>query len=449
MASPSALLRRGSSEVCEHAGRVRQGVVIAPAISGGHEVRPEGRPFVAALDQAVARFDIAVEGVDEGGHAIEVGLVVVVLVRSDDARVVDVVERGEESDVEVGKAQRCRVLRGQAHRAAEDGVVGPDAVLQEQREETDGEGQVETGFLAGEAGIEGADVTLEEQRLRVEVELVVELLIAAAAAELEAGEFIVVLLKRREEGVDAFGAGDLEVDVEVQPGRDLGDVLAVVVVVGDRRPPVAVDGEAREQRIRSPRRVLLSSYVPEVYCWRPSSTGGRGGSTALLAPYDVDVSVGVVLGFVLRIGSERSGTHFLLCRPRCLRLLAADSAVLSAVFFQASFGLRVHVLLISLLIGFDFGGNDLGGAGPRWDRLAFLTGLAAAFACRRFRSRAGHRKVTTGYQRECGGHCSGTVPALDKSYGRSTSMALTCGVGWGPAAVPLRVPNAKPSASWC
>ena len=47
----------------------------------------------------------------------------------------------------------------------------------------------------------------------------------------------------------SFGAGDLEVDVDVQPGRDLGNILAVVVVVGDRRPPVAVDGEAREQRI--------------------------------------------------------------------------------------------------------------------------------------------------------------------------------------------------------
>jgi hypothetical protein len=43
----------------------------------------------------------------------------------------------------------------------------------------------------------------------------------------------------------SFSAGDLEVDVDVQPGRDLGNFLAVVGVVGDRRPPVAVDGEAR------------------------------------------------------------------------------------------------------------------------------------------------------------------------------------------------------------
>ena len=108
---------------------------------------------------------------------------------SEDARVVDIVERGEEGDVEVGKAQLARVLRGEAHRAAEDRVVRPDPVLQEQREETDSEGQVETGFLTGETGIDGAEVTLEEQRLRVEVELIGELPIAVAAAELVAGEF--------------------------------------------------------------------------------------------------------------------------------------------------------------------------------------------------------------------------------------------------------------------
>ena len=128
--------------------------------------------------------------------------------------------------------------------AAEDRVVRPDPVLQEQREETDSEGQVETGFLTGETGIEGAEVTLEKQRRRVPVELSREQLIAVTAAELEAGVYIVVL-NRREEGVYTFSGGYFEVDVDVQPGRDLGNILAVVVVVGDRRPPVAVDGEAR------------------------------------------------------------------------------------------------------------------------------------------------------------------------------------------------------------
>ncbi len=134
-------------------------------------------------------------------------LALLFLLRSEDARVVDIVERGEEGDVVVGKAQLPRVPRGKRHRAAEDRVVRPDPVLQEQREETDSEGQVEPGFRTGEAGIDGAEVTLEEQRLRVEVELFVEPAVAVAAAELVAGEFV-VLLKRREEGVDAFGAGE-------------------------------------------------------------------------------------------------------------------------------------------------------------------------------------------------------------------------------------------------
>ena len=45
--------------------------------------------------------------------AKEIGTMVVDLaVRSDEACVVDIVESGEEGDVEVGKAQRRRVLRG-------------------------------------------------------------------------------------------------------------------------------------------------------------------------------------------------------------------------------------------------------------------------------------------------------------------------------------------------
>src|SRR5262245_63220970 len=163
-------------------------------------------------------------------------------VRSEDTHVVDIVEPGEESDVEVGKAQLARILRGKAHRTAEYRVVRPDPVLKEQWEETNHEGQVETGFPTRETGIQGAEVTLEEQRLRVGVELTGELPIAVAAAELDARKFI-ILLNRREEGVDAFCGGELEIDVEVKPGSDLGNILAIVAVVGNRRPPVAVDGE--------------------------------------------------------------------------------------------------------------------------------------------------------------------------------------------------------------
>ena len=124
------------------------------------------------------------------------------------------------------------------------------------------------------------------------------------AAELEAGEFC-ILLKRREEGVYAFGAGDLEVDVEVQPGRDLGNILAVVLVVGERRPPVAVDGEAREQRILFTQqgaalvvcagRVLLAAQLKQ----RARRLDRRFGAV------DVDLPLGIVAGFVLRIGAEK------------------------------------------------------------------------------------------------------------------------------------------------
>src|SRR4029078_3978826 len=172
-----------------------------------------------------------------------------VLVRSQDARVVHIVETGKQGDVKVRKPQLARVLRGQAYRPTEDRVVRPDPVLQEEREEADSEGHIEAGIPAGEAGKDGADVPLEEQRLRVGVELEAGLSISVAAAELEAGE-LVVFLKRREEGVYSLGAGDLEVDIDVQPGCDLGNVLAVVLVVGDGGPPVAVHGEARQQRIQ-------------------------------------------------------------------------------------------------------------------------------------------------------------------------------------------------------
>ena len=290
------------------------------------------------------------------------------LPRSDDARVVDIVERGEEGDVVVGKAQLLRVLRGEAHRAAEDRVVRPDAVLQEQREETDGEGQVETGFLTGETGIDGADVTLEEQRLRVEVELIDELPIAAAAAELVAGEFCIVL-KRREEGVYSFGAGDLEVDVDVQPGRDLGNIIAVVLVVGDRRPPVAVDGEARDQRI-----LFTQEGAALVVCRRRCIAGDPAQAAGAAARPRSSRrrcrrSLGIVVLVVLRTGSEKVflAVHVAAraCRPRCRLVLSA--------------GLLLGVAPSVLRVRLGFGGIDPSRrSGHQLGQLASLAGLAAA-----------------------------------------------------------------------
>ncbi len=123
--------------------------------------------------------------------------------------------------------------------------------MQKQRKEADRERQVESSVLTREARIDGADIALKKQRLRIEVEFVVELAVTIAATELEAREFRAVL-KRREEGMDAFCCRQLEIDIEIQPRRDLRDVLAVVTIVGHRRPPIAVDGEARQQRVQFP-----------------------------------------------------------------------------------------------------------------------------------------------------------------------------------------------------
>ena len=81
--------------------------------------------------------------------------------------------------------------------------------------------------------------------------------------------------------------------------------LPCVLVVGDRRPPVAVDGEAREQRILFTQqgaalvvcagRVLLAAQLKQ-----RARRLDRG-----FGAVDVDLPLGIVVGFVLRIGSEK------------------------------------------------------------------------------------------------------------------------------------------------
>ena len=111
-------------------------------------------------------------------------------------------------------------------------------------------------------------------------------------------------MKRREEGVNSLGAGDLEVDVEVQPGRDLGNFLAVVLVVGERCPPVSVDGKAREQRI-----LFTQQGAARLVCARRILLAAQLEQRArrldrFLGAVDVDLHLGIVAGFVLRIGSK-------------------------------------------------------------------------------------------------------------------------------------------------
>jgi hypothetical protein len=109
---------------------------------------------------------MAVERIDELCDAVELGKIVVLSVRPQQTRVIDIVERGEECDVEVGQTKGGRVLGRQAERTAEYRVVGPDPILQKQREEAKCEGQVVTLLLAGEAGHERPEFPFEKQRLR-------------------------------------------------------------------------------------------------------------------------------------------------------------------------------------------------------------------------------------------------------------------------------------------
>ena len=318
-----------------------------------------------------------------------------VLVRPQQSDVVDVVERGEEGGVEVCEAEFRGVLGRNAHSGTEDRVVRPDPVLQEQREQADRERQVEAGLFAGKSGKEGAEVTFEEQRLRVEIEFAVELAIAVAAAEFEAGEFV-VLLERCEEGVDALGAGEFEVDVEIQPGSDLPDIPPLVAVVGNGRAPVAVDRETRQQWIqlaedRAARLIGAGGVL------RASEFEQRAGRINFgFGTVDVGLRLGVVLHFVERIGTEQV---FLAVRASAFGRGRFSGAVGFLIFerhvFRGSSDIRwprpqFAEPAAALLYG--------GGNGQHLSLPSRFAGLADAFTGRRC---GGRCEISDGEKREC------------------------------------------------
>ena len=185
----------------------------------------------------------------------------------------------------------------------------------------------------------------------------------------------------------------------------------------------------------SPRRVLLSSYSPEVYCWRPSSRGGRGGSTALLRAVDVDLRLGIVVLVILRTGAEKVflAVHVAACA--CRRVCGVVGSLLS--------GGRAYVLRGGLV---------------RRDRLVrrratlgSTSSLCWPRCCFGLPPSPRHHKVTTGYQRDSGGRCPGTVPKVAfcvTSHVYAPRRGSDLRVGLGTRFLdPLRVPNPKPSAS--
>ena len=135
-----------------------------------------------------------------------------------------------------------------------------------------------------------------------------------------------IVLKRLEEGVDPFGAGDLEVDVDIHTGRDLGNILAVVLVVRDSRPPVAVDGEAGDQQIIPAQdgalRIVLAGGV--LLATRLDQRPRR--LDLGLRAVDVDILLGIVVLVVLRTGPEKVFLAFLVAgcvSPEVLRSVSA------------------------------------------------------------------------------------------------------------------------------
>ena len=205
--------------------------------------------------------------------------------------------------------------------------------------------------------------------------------------------------------MDSFGAGDLEVDVDVQPGRDLGDILAVVVVVGDRRPPVAVDGEARQQRIQlTEEGAALVVFAGGVLLATQLERRARRLDGGLRA---VDVDVASWHRSPCRT-ADRAGKG-LPCSA-CLFAFACRwvSGVVRAVFSSWSCAdvlRRRHWLPSGGIVPVQAAGPHLRSTSlPCWPRCCL--GLP------RFCGRAGHHEVATGYQRDSGGRCPGAVPKV-------------------------------------
>ena len=146
--------------------------------------------LVGALQQAIARFDVAAEGIDEGRYAKEIGVVVVELsLRTDDARVVDIVKGGEERDVEVCKAKRRRVPRGMLTAPPRIASFAQIPFCRNSGKRPTVKGRSKLASLPVKPEYREPTSPSKKSVCGSSVELEVEFVVAVAAAELEAGEF--------------------------------------------------------------------------------------------------------------------------------------------------------------------------------------------------------------------------------------------------------------------
>src|SRR5207302_9883125 len=96
----------------------------------------------------------------------------------------DVAETGEDDEIVIGNVQPLAALcRENGQLRTVHGVVGPDAVLGEERNPAEAERPVLLVVLVGDSGSDLAEVAFEEERLQTEVALELELVAEHIAAE--------------------------------------------------------------------------------------------------------------------------------------------------------------------------------------------------------------------------------------------------------------------------
>ena len=162
----------------------------------------------------------------------------------------DLVEAGEERDVEVRPIEPRAVAGRDRGRGADDRVVHPHAVLKHERNEAGGDRHIERGVAAGPAAEHVAEVAFEEGGVGIgveEIELVEEL--GVAVVEFDSLE-IVVALQRAGEHVEPLGRREPVVPLEVEPVGEHAFVVAVLLVVRGGRAVVAVQVEPLQRRVR-------------------------------------------------------------------------------------------------------------------------------------------------------------------------------------------------------
>ncbi|MBK6658770.1 MAG: hypothetical protein IPG43_11730 [Proteobacteria bacterium] len=312
---PSAVLAKPRPrvlvEVVDHAQRI--GDLAEPAL--GHrrrevviaEVGAEGVARVVGV--AVTRLDVHGARFDEDRGAIDVDAVIVLQLALQLRLGRHPVGAAEKGDVHVGDVEQAAVEGRQRDGAAEDGVVHPDAVLQHHGRQANGDRNIVQVVFVSDAGRDLAQIAFEEQRLGrgIEQDLVIAEAVALVAAEFDARHAAdLVAVQRAQEGVNALGGGEAQIDIEIEARRHVGGVDLAVVVVGGAEAEIAVDQQLR------PRRVLVAedgdavAYRARlVHGVTPFNRRARTDDGALVA-VDGELRLDIV-GFVgiARIGAEQ------------------------------------------------------------------------------------------------------------------------------------------------